>query len=499
MDILQAGGNAFDAAIAATFAACVCESASISLGGGGFMLAHTANGRNVLYDFFTQTPKSKLSESKTDFYPVTINFKDNTQDFHIGRGSMAAPGIIAGTYEVHKALCKMPFFELAQPALKYAKSGVKLDGFQHHLMELLQPILMEAPESKAAFLQANGQPKPIGELVHLPYLDDALYVLAHDGMREFYEGEIAQRLVDDCLNNGGHLRMDDLRQYRVVERPPLNVNYRGRAVLTNPPPSSGGLLIAVSLRLLSSLSFRHIPYASAEHLDVLARTMQLTNELRAKYLNGSSLPDTAKKLLADEQMLAEYADLLRLQSGKSGNTTQISVIDAKGNAASITISSGEGAGCFIPNTGIMMNNMLGEADLNPDGFHAWQPDVRISSSMAPSMILHQDKPQIVLGSGGANRIRTAILQVISNLLDYDMHIEQAVEASRIHAEAGQINMEAGFNPDEIKRMTALPDWERIVWQNKNMYFGGVHAVVRTPAGDCFGTGDGRRNGVVLKG
>ncbi len=185
-----------------------------------------------------------------------------------------------------------------------------------------------------------------------------------------------------------------------------------------------------------------------------------------------------------------------------GSTTHISVIDDEGNAASVTTSNGEGASYVIPGTQIMMNNMLGEEDLNPHGFNQWPVNQRMSSMMAPTMILQAGKPQLVLGSGGSNRIRTAILQVISNILDFGMPLAAAVEAPRIHWEEGVFHLEPGLTDSAAATGLWASDQQgtdRVLqWQQSNMFFGGVHTVGVGAAGGLQGAGDPRRSGAVAQ-
>ena len=229
--------------------------------------------------------------------------------------------------------------------------------------------------------------------------------------------------------------------------------------------------------------------------------MCLTNEARRDGYDANLYnADVADAFLSDSH-LAPYRQILSsiIPEGgvnKWGSTTHVSVIDSEGNAASVTTSNGEGSSYVIPGTGIMMNNMLGEEDLNPHGFHQWRPDQRISSMMAPTIVLKDNRPEIVLGSGGSNRIRTAILQVISSILDFQMPVAAAVNAPRVHWERGVFHLEPGFSRIEIDGMESVPGDQQVWWQTHNMFFGGVHTVVAQPNGEITGEGDPRRGGAV---
>lgn len=520
--ILQLGGNAFDGAVAAMLAACVVEPTLTSLGGGGFLLAHQAEGsgessqpRNLLFDFFTQTPRCQDLSAPLNFYPIEANFGDMVQEFHIGLGSMAVPGMLAGILAVHGQLGRLPLKVVAEPAVTFAREGVTVSGFQSYCYELLSPILMATAAARAIYAPA-GQRLQAGQTLRMSEFADTLEYLAalgdDEARRAFYEGEMAQKVVQACSESGGYLSLADFREYAVKVRSPLTLNYRNAQIITNPLPSAGGSLIAFCLELLDRFDLGQMAFGSVEHLTLLSQAMRWTNEARRSHLDPAlfDLADPIDPALAEAftaaDLIDKYAQPLQELCAKGinrwGSTTHISVIDTEGNAASVTTSNGEGSAYVIPGTQIMMNNMLGEEDLSPHGFNQWPINQRMSSMMAPTMILKAGKPQLVLGSGGSNRIRTAILQVISNVLDFEMPLTAAVEAPRIHWENGLFHLEPGLDPGLAAALlseldTAPLATEQIVhWQQSNMFFGGVHSVGITADGILQGAGDPRRSGTV---
>jgi gamma-glutamyltranspeptidase/glutathione hydrolase len=493
--ILNLGGNAFDAAVGAMLASFVAEPMLTSIGGGGFLLAHTKNRENILFDFFTQTPKCKKTLTDIDFYPTDVNFGGAVQTFHIGLGSMAVPGNIRGAFEVHQKLGKLPLDVVAQPAIDYAENGLEVNDFQAYCLQILQPIIFAAAEARKIYAP-NGHLKKSGETLVMQDLAASLRDFVAKKGEYFYGGDIADTIVRDCRQHGGYLTREDLQNYQVILRKPLAVNYRDYTIITNPHPSSGGMLIAFSLGLLSSVDFAKIKFGDRYHLQMLAEVMHLTNQAREKeYLQLVNQGQINNEILQKYQQ--KYQQKLNHVVNKWGSTTHISIMDCEGNAASVTTSNGEGSGYMIPGTGIMINNMLGEADLNPHGFHQWQENHRISSMMSPTIILKNGQPEIVLGSGGSNRIRTAILQVISNLIDWQMPIVDAIESPRCHWENEQFDIEPGFNLDELANWQLPHQTKSRLWQDKNMFFGGVHGVIKTGEGMMAGAGDSRRNGVSL--
>ena len=494
--ILAAGGNAFDSAIAAVFASCVAEPMLTSVAGGGFLLAHTASGEDVLFDFFTQTPQVKKAVGRVDFYPVDANFGDTVQEFHVGLGAMATPGNFAGLLHVHQRLGRLPLKTLLEPAIDLARTGVIVDEFRAYCFTILEPILMANAAARAIYAPAGDLLK-VGDKLRMPDLAETLIELAHTGIDGFYRGSLARQVVQDCAQQGGYLTQADFDRYQVIERSPLRLNYRGTTLLTNPPPSSGGALIAFALSVLSQTDVSQHELGSVAHLRTLVEAMRVTNVARRDGFDANLYQDNLADRFLSPDHAAPYWHHFQQRVNKWGSTTHVSVIDSEGNAASVTTSNGEGSTYVIPGTQIMVNNMLGEEDLNPQGFHQWQPNQRISSMMAPTLVLKAGRVKIALGSGGSNRIRTAILQVISNMVDFQLPIEEAVAAPRIHWERETFNLEPGFDRQAIEAIADWPVKDWLWWRQPNMFFGGVHGVMVNADGTITGAGDFRRGGYDL--
>ncbi len=492
-DLLAEGGNAFDAVLGAHLVACVAEPVLASLGGGGFLLAAPEAGPPRVYDFFAQTPRHKRPAAELDFRPIVADFGTATQEFHIGYGTIATPGAVRGWFQIHRELGSMPMREIAAPAVRLAREGVRLDRLQAYIFGVVAPIYLASAPVRAVFASAQdpGRPKGEGEWIRNPALADTIETLVIEGEDLFYRGEIGQALVAACTRGGGHLTREDLDAYRMVRRRPLTFTYRDWTLFTNPPPASGGVLIAFALSLLAGIAVPQWPFGSYEHLRVLAEAMAQANTARLEALarRGGSLET---ELLLDAETLRRYRSAVENRARSLQGTTHISVMDRAGNRAALTVSNGEGCGCFIEGTGIMPNNMLGEDDLNPGGFHRWREDVRLTSMMSPSLVFRSTGDVIVTGSGGSNRIRSALLQVLVNLIDYGMDVEEAVASPRIHVEGDKLSVEGGFDPEVVDRLTHdFPEYE--VWDTLNLFFGGAH----TLAGE-WGAGDPRRAGVCMR-
>ena len=519
-EVMSAGGNAFDGACAALAAASVAEPVLASLGGGGFLMARPAGGEPILFDFFVKTPRQRSDGSRLHFFPIVADFGDTTQTFHIGAASMATPGAIAGLFAVHQALCRLPMADLLAPARRAAREGVIVTPFQHRLAQVVEPILRAHPDCFATHA-SGSDPEQLaapGERVRQPLLAEALAELAASGAGLLYgdrwadgrhgagangdagvkrgAGAWGKRLAQRCASAGGLLGSADLAEYRVEQRAPIKHGFQGAELYLNPSPSFGGVLIALTLELLQVTGTTTAAFGSFDQRRRLALALQLTQE--ARLAMGARLPAGLAPAL-----VADCRARMRAQARVARGTTQISIADANGNLASLTLSNGEGAGVLLPGTGIMMNNMLGEADLNPGGLDGWSPGQRMSSMMCPTLIRRDGavagrdgaSDWIVTGSAGSNRIRSAILQVVSNLLELGMPLAEAVEAPRLHLEDGLLSIEPPLDATVLERLQRA--WPEVqVWGDRNVFFGGAHSVSISDDGDCSGVGDSRRGGVV---
>jgi len=494
-EILKAGGNAFDAAIAATLMSFVASSTITSIGGGGFMMASIKNKKPVLLDFFTHTPVQKKPEDELEFFPVMVNFGDKTQEFHVGMGTAATPGNMAGLFEIHKRYGTVPFGELVIPACHAAKNGVILHKQTKYQADILKPILILSKTGRKIYTD-NGKDKKLGEAYKLPKLADFLEYISKVGPREFYEGEIAQKVVIDSQEKGGNLTYDDFRNYKVIERKPLIFPYRDYSILTNPPPNSGGPLIAFTMSLLNQYTLKRNQWGSEYHLKLLTETIEYTTQIRKEVFIHNRYNSRVMDLLFEEDLIFKIQVALKKGLHKSGNTTHVSVADDKYNFVAITTSHGEGCGYYIPGTDIMLNNMLGEEDLCPEGFFNWPVNERISSMISPTLLQKNDQTVGALGSGGSNRIRSAMVQAISNYIDFGMSPDECVNAPRIHWENNHLDVEPGYELEIIDRLELPFGSEKIKWKAKNMYFGGVHAVFKDEKGNLEAAGDRRRVGAI---
>ncbi len=484
-EILRMGGNAFDSACGAILASTLSEPMLTSLGGGGFMLTHQEGKKPILYDFFVDVVPNR--EKNPNFFPIYVDFGSTIQEFHIGTASIATSGVVAGIYQINREKGKLPLKEIIQPALKYAKEGIYLSKTQAYFVKLLEPILSSTKNSKEVFFKDDE----LIDNTHLyrnPDFANFLESFAIEGSDLFYKGEIAKEIEKLSIENEGNIRKEDLEKYQVIKRKPINFEFKNYQIFTNPPPSAGGILIAFTLKLLEELDLKE--FGSFEHLKNLIEALFITNDFRKEHINEYLHRSGLEEILKDEKLLNSFLLSKKSRLNLWGNTTHISVIDREGNSASVTTTNGEGSGYIIPNTGIMLNNMLGEEDLNPHGFFKWPPYVRLPSMMSPTILLKDNKVKLILGSSGSNRIRSALVQSILNYLLFNKSAKEATELQRIHIENNTLFYENGFNEEIFKKAKKLYKFSK--FNEKNMFFGGVNIVT----GDFDGGSDPRRGGVV---
>lgn len=471
-NILREGGNAVDAAVAAVLASFSLESALTGLGAGGFMIVGGPETEPEVIDFFVAAPGIGGHELTGELVPVPVHFDESTsQVFNAGAASCGVPGTAAGLALALERHGSVPMSELSAPAARLAREGAPLNQQQAYVLRILEPIYTDTPEARAIYAP-EGRILGEGDVFKFPDLGDALERYGDEGAAALCEGEVPQRIEDYILAKGGLLSVADFVAYEPIVRQPVEANYRGRSLLTNPPPSAGGILVAYSLSLLD-----RVDGCGPEEI---AEAMTAANSARDEEFSLS---------------LGQEGFARKFMEDRLGSTTHLSAMDSDGLCASVTCSNGTGSGMVVPGTGIHLNNMLGEEDLNPRGFHQSVPGERISSMMSPTLILDQGQVLAGLGSAGSNRIRSAVLQTTLNLLS-GLDPQAAVDEPRIHLESGLLQAEPGVDQAALDRLRESGQ-EVFSWNQRNLFFGGVQIVTRDPeTGMLNGAGDPRRGGAV---
>lgn len=458
-DILKSGGNAVDAAISAYLVACIAEPCMASLAAGLYAIYCPSNGPAVSLDAFCQTPIRKKSPDEIEFFPVEVDFGDQKELFYAGMGSVAVPAAVAGLFELHKKYGRMPLRELFGPAVLASRNGVPLSDFQYQDLILLAQIFQKDPKLESIFFNAGGIVRP-GTLIRLPDLGDYLDFLSRSSEREFYEGEFATKLINLSDDKGGHLQKADLENVKPIWSRAKHTHFRGADIYTPGSGSFGSWLLNYWFESLDA--FSHL--GSNESL---IQALQKTAQIK-------------------DRAIIDFHGL------KEGGTSHFNILDKDGNGISLTFSIGEGSGRVVPETGIHLNNMLGESALLPNGFHSWPENSRMISMMTPVGLFHpKRKTKLLLGSGGAGRIPFMLAQVIQNWIEGDQHLNDIIMHPRCHFDGEHWQLEPGFDRSCIPHGSSINQWNRF-----SLYFGGVHAIMDHDSA-LEAMGDPRRDGVGI--
>ncbi len=471
--VLKAGGNAVDAAVAIGFALAVTHPYAGNLGGGGFLLARFADGRTTFIDFRECAP----SQATRNMY-LDADGKV-TRDSLVGWRASGVPGSVRGFEDVHKKYGRKPWAELLEPAVKLAASGFPVSYSLDASLRAKEShdSLDRFAESKRIFLSVH-----YGDKLVQPELAETLRRIRDQGARDFYEGETAQRLAREMQAHGGLITLEDLKNYRAIERTPLRGHYRDYEIISAPPPSSGGIGILQMLGMLEGSGYEKTGAGSAAAIHYVAETERRFFADRSEYMAD---PDFVKipidKLLDPRYIASRRATIDRervtasaqihpgpLALAESTQTTHYNIVDAEGNAVAVTytLNGGYGSGVTVPGLGFLLNNEMDDFAAKPGEpnlfkliqgeANAIQPGKRPLSSMTPTIVLRGGKLFLVLGAPGGSRIINGVLEVMLNVIDFHMNAQDAVDAPRFHHQwmPDKLYLESGISPDTAALLKA---------------------------------------------
>jgi len=481
----RAGGNAVDAAIAATLVSINTEPGVCSLGCGGYITIWPPGQEPVTLDGYVAVPGKGLTARASGRNSVEV-YLEYGGGVHtvVGPDSVGVPGGIAALGTASETFGMLPWHRLFEPVIEVVHAGFPLpEASYNYLVYSGEPIFGRSVDGRNALHHADGRLKMAGETIHVPHLGDTLERIARLGPNEFYTGEVGQAMVRYCQDSGGRLSEEDLASYRTLPRPSLVVDNGEWQVATNPPPAIGGTVLAAMLKMIAARPFDRWDIESVRFLIDVQRAVL---GYRRNHLDLSEQISADAARLLDLARTGDPATVL-----ESGSTCHTSAVDATGLACSITMSAGYGAGDMPPNTGIWLNNCLGELELNKRGLDIGPVGARLPSNMAPSAAIKNDGTVLAIGSPGADRITTAILQALVNYIDLDMSLAEAIEHSRAHvefdSEGYRVAFEAGLPVDRL----SVPSRR---FDSASMYFGGVGAVAWSPGSGFSVAADPRRTG-----
>ena len=472
LDILKQGGNAVDAAVAVGFALAVVLPNAGNLGGGGFMVLHDGEtGQNVALDFREMAAARAHRDMYLDAQGKVIDGKSLFTHDAVG-----VPGTVAGMVHALNKWGSMPLAKVIAPAIKLADQGFVVSEVLASTLAEEKDTLGKWPASRAIFFK-QGEPLKAGDKLVQKDLANSLRQISKSGAAAFYQGDIGKKISKEMAKHGGSITLQDLKDYKVVERKPILGNYRGYQVVTMPPPSSGGIHLVQILNMLEHYPIKDYGVNSANTIHVMAESMKLAYADRAEYLGD---PDFVKNPVTG-LISKGYADSLvkgiqmnqarpaaqikpgQPQPYESDQTTHFSVMDKTGDAVAVTytLNLNFGTGIVAEGTGILLNNEMDDFSVKPGipnafglvggSANAIAPKKRPLSSMTPTIVLKNDKPWLVTGSPGGARIITTVLQSIVNTIDHGMNPAEAIVTPRVHHQwlPDELRIEDGISPDTI--------------------------------------------------
>jgi len=485
------GGNAVDAAIAASIVGMVTEPGIIAPGGSCFLTVWPPDGDPVVIDAYAAVPGIGGSLPDGDLGDRVSMAYGGGMETMVGPGSIAVPGAWAGLGAASGQYGALPWAALLAPAIEVGAAGFPLSGTSASYLSYAHgPIFDREPESKRALCHADtGTRLAEGEDVRIAGLADSLGVIADEGADTWYTGSIAEAMLADLGARGGHITRDDLAMYRAIERTPTFCDVDEWLVATNPAPAIGGAVLASMLVLLDDHPFTEW---SRDETKRLAQVQRAVLGYRARNYDRAI---DRERVVADLLDAARAADMNRLLGSPS--TIHVSAVDNSGLACSITTSAGYGSGVMIPGTGLWLNNSLGEIELAPEGAGLLEPGQRTPSNMAPTLARRSDGAVLSIGSPGASRITTSIAQVLLNFIHLGMSLSDAVSHPRLHVELFEGRPSIAYEPGVA--IEAFDDLQLRRFPDLSMYFGGVAVALWDPAAGLFQAADPRRSGGVAVG
>ncbi|MEG1145482.1 MAG: gamma-glutamyltransferase [Clostridium sp.] len=508
-EIIKNGGNAVDAAVAVAFALGVCEPQSSGLGGGGFMMIHTAKtGENVFVDFREPAPE----KATPGMWPMDAAGEVDKSKWE-GGPSVGVPGEVKGMLHALEEYGTMSREQVMNPAIEMAENGFKVSAVMNRDMMENFELMNTYPALGKIYLK-EGYPYAVNDTLKNPDLAKTLTMIRDKGSDAFYKGEVAEAMVKAVTETGGILTMDDLANYDVKLRTPVSGNYRGYEILSSPPPSSGGTTIVEILNILENFDVASMEHNSVEHLHVLTEAMKMAYKDRGFFAADTDFIEVPLTGMASKEYAKELASQIDLTkagtfehgdawSYESPQTTHYSIMDKEGNIAAVTktINYVFGSGVVPEGYGFIMNDEMDDFDAETGTANEVQPGKRPMSSMSPTIVLKDGKPVMTIGAPGSQRIISGIVQVISNVLDFNMDIQDAISSPRIHAGSDWVTsdetimIETRIDKSVIDGLKALghPVLETGDW----MDYPCVQAVVMLPDGTLRGGADPRRDGKAV--
>ncbi|MCS6124215.1 gamma-glutamyltransferase [Shewanella baltica] len=512
VEILKQGGNAVDAAVAVAFSLAVTLPRAGNIGGGGFMLVHIAKeNKTIAIDYREMAPSKAKKDIFLDENGDAVEKLSREHGLAVG-----VPGTVMGMSLALEKYGTMTLAQVAAPAIKMAQEGISVTPDLAESLAGLKRRMTQWPTTAAIFYKADGSDYQVDDILKQPELAHSLSLIAEKGTKGFYEGETATKLINAVKDAGGIMTLDDLKNYKVVEREPVRGEYRGYEVVSMPPPSSGGVHIIEMLNVLQQFPIDKLGHNTAQTIHLMAETMKHAYADRSEYLGDPDFYKVPVKALISKDYAQKIASQIamnkttpsaEIKPGKlapyeSDQTTHFSVVDKWGNAVSntYTLNFSYGSGLVAKGTGILLNNEMDDFSAKPgvpNGYglvggdaNAVEGNKRPLSSMSPTIVMKYGKPFLVTGSPGGSRIITTTLQIIMNVIDHGLNIAEASNAARVHHQwlPDELRVESSLNRDTISLLEAKGHKVKV-----QSAMGSTQSIMVTEQG-IFGASDPRHSG-----
>jgi len=508
--ILKQGGNAVDAAVAVGFTLAVTFPYAGNIGGGGFMVLHLANGKDITIDFREKAPIGAFRDMYLD-----KNGKVDSIKSQFGWSSAGVPGTVAGLIHALEKYGSMKLKDVIQPAIDLAENGFPITYKLAESINRYNKDFNLFPSSRKIFTK-DGNPVEEGELFIQKDLAKTLRLIRDNGLEGFYGGEIARLIAEQSKIGGGYISLNDLKDYKPVERAPLKGKFRDFEIVSMPPPASGGVAIIEALNILEHHIFNADEWGSSKYYKAMADALKYVYYDRGKYLGDTDFVKVpVDSLISKQHALNIYNKIVSgvfptetfKENKESNETTHYSVADSRGNAVSTTytINSAYGSKVVLDGAGFLLNNEMDDFSSKPgvpnqfglvgNEANSIQPGKRMLSSMTPVIVLKGGKPYLITGSPGGSTIITAVLQVVLNVLEFGMNVRDAVEMPRIHHQylPDRIDYEKFGLSEDVK--AGLKSGKEIIGTKRTL--GCVESILIDSKGIFWGAADPRGSGIAI--
>lgn len=503
LEIIEAGGNAVDAAVAVGFALGVCEPQSSGIGGGGFMTLRLANGETTFIDFREVAPEA----AEPSMWQKDENGNIVNNEKKIGGKAVGVPGEVKGLLYVLENYGTMSREEVMNPAIDMAKEGYEVSAILNRDILDSYDTIEKYPATAAIYLN-EGLPWQIGETVKNPDLAKTLELIRDEGETAFYKGPVAEAMIQAVNDAGGRMTQEDLDQYEISIREPVVGTYRGYEIISSPPPSSGGTHIIEMLNIMENFDVASMEVNSTEYLHMLSEVYKMAFADRAKYMGDPAfldLPITGLTSKAYAKELYDTIDMTKAQEYKEGDpwpyesdqTTHYSIMDKEGNMVAVTktVNNVFASGVVAEGTGILMNNQMNDFDFGEGLANSVAGKKKPLSSMSPTLVLKDGKPVMSVGCPGGVRIFGGVVQVITKYIDHGMDIQEAIDSPRIHDSFGELLIEGRIDPEVVKELEAMG--HKVTVEDEWVSYPCIQATVMLEDGTLRGGADPRRDGKAL--